>query len=103
MPILRIHTGTRGETNIEVFFDLVYAMFKVAVWHVRPWSRIAAIAFLVVFIPFATFLPDLLVGAVAAAIVLAVGISDPFLSKRRERAPHPQPTQRRSAARSKHR
>jgi low temperature requirement protein LtrA len=25
VPILRIHTGTRGETNIEVFFDLVYA------------------------------------------------------------------------------
>jgi predicted PurR-regulated permease PerM len=77
-------------------------MFKVAIWHVRPWSRIAAIAFLVVFIPFAMFLPDLLVGAIAA-VVLAVGISDPFLSKRRERAPHPQPTQRRSTARSKHR
>ena len=25
MPILRKHTGNRGETNIEVFFDLVYA------------------------------------------------------------------------------
>jgi low temperature requirement protein LtrA len=25
VPILRKHTGTRGETNIEVFFDLVYA------------------------------------------------------------------------------
>lgn len=24
-PILRKHTGARGETNIEVFFDLVYA------------------------------------------------------------------------------
>lgn len=25
MPILRKHTGIRGETNIEVFFDLVCA------------------------------------------------------------------------------
>jgi low temperature requirement protein LtrA len=25
VPILRKHTGVRGETHIEVFFDLVYA------------------------------------------------------------------------------
>jgi len=25
MPILRTHTGAKGETHIEVFFDLVYA------------------------------------------------------------------------------
>ena len=80
-----------------------HAMFKVAIWHVRPWSRIAAIAFLVVFIPFATLLPDLLVGATAAAIVLAVGISDPFLSRRRERAPRTHHAQRPSTARSKNR
>jgi low temperature requirement protein LtrA len=80
-----------------------HAMFKVAIWNVRPWSRLVAIAVLVVFIPFATFLPDLLVGVIAAAVVLAVGISDPFLSKRRERLARVEKNHRRSPQRSKSR
>jgi low temperature requirement protein LtrA len=66
-----------------------HAMFKVTVWDVMPWSRLVAIAVLLAFIPIATALPDLLVGAVAAAIVLAVAVTDPFLSKRHERTAHP--------------
>jgi low temperature requirement protein LtrA len=80
-----------------------HAMFKVTVWQVRPWSRLAAIAVLLLFIPVATELHDLIVGAVAAAVILAVAISDPFLSARHERSPHPHHEQRRPAARSKNR
>ncbi|MDQ6879547.1 MAG: low temperature requirement protein A [Candidatus Dormibacteraeota bacterium] len=79
-----------------------HAMFKVAVWHVRPWSRIVAIAFLVVFSLVAPFLPNLIDGAIAAAAVLGVGISDPFLSKRHERTPRRNAAQR-PVARSKSR
>jgi low temperature requirement protein LtrA len=78
-----------------------HAMFKVTVWRVRPWSRIAAIAFLIAFSFVAPFLADLLVAAVAAAVVLAVGISDPFLSPRHERTPRARPAQRQSAAAGK--
>jgi low temperature requirement protein LtrA len=78
-----------------------HAMFKVAVWHVRPWSRLAAIAFLVAFSFVAVALPALLVGAVAAAVVLAVGISDPYLSHQHERTPRRRPAQGRSTVPSK--
>jgi low temperature requirement protein LtrA len=78
-----------------------HAMFKVAVWHVRPWSRLAAIAFLAAFSFVAVALPALLVGAVAAAVVLAVGVSDPYLSRRHERTPRRRPAQHRSTVPSK--
>ncbi|MEP6752005.1 MAG: low temperature requirement protein A [Candidatus Dormiibacterota bacterium] len=63
-----------------------HAMFKIAVWNVTPWSRIVAIAVLIAFIPIATGLPDLIVGAVAAAVVLAVAVTDPLLSQGHERS-----------------
>ena len=65
-----------------------HALFKVTVWNVTPWSRMVAIAALLAFIPVATALPDLVVGAVAAGVVLAVAITDPFLSERHERSVH---------------
>jgi low temperature requirement protein LtrA len=80
-----------------------HALFKATVWQVRPWSRLVAIAFLVAFSFVAPLLPALAVGAVAAAAVLAVAVSDPFLSKRHERVPRSQAAQRRPAARSKNR
>lgn len=64
-----------------------HAMFKMTVWHVRPWSRLAAIVLLAMFSLVALFLPNLIVGAGAAAIVFAVAVSDPYLSKRHERVP----------------
>jgi low temperature requirement protein LtrA len=78
-----------------------HAMFKAAVWHVRPWSRLAAIAILMLFALVAPVLPALLVGAGAAAIVFAVAISDPYLSKRHERVPRT--ATRKATARSKSR
>ncbi|HEY2599152.1 MAG TPA: low temperature requirement protein A [Candidatus Dormibacteraeota bacterium] len=65
-----------------------HALFKVTVWNVMPWSRLVAIVVLLALIPVAAGLPDLAVGAVAAAIVLAVAISDPYLSQRHERSVH---------------
>jgi hypothetical protein len=59
---------------------------------------VGATAVLLAFIPVGAVLPDLVVGAVAAAIVLAVAISDPFLSKRPERTPHPARARRPAAA-----
>jgi len=80
-----------------------HAMFKATVWHVRPWSRLVAIAVLAVFSLIAPSLPDLLVGGIAAVIVLAVAVTDPFLSQRHERTPQPRAPQSRSSARSKSR
>lgn len=78
-----------------------HAMFKAAVWNVRPWSRIAAIGFLLVFALVAPFLPDLVVGAVAAGVVLAVAITDPFLSHTHERTPRRYRSGRGSTVRAK--
>jgi low temperature requirement protein LtrA len=77
-----------------------HAMFKVSIWHVRPWSRIAAIAVLVVFGFAAPLLPNLVVGACAAAVALAVAVSDPFLSKSHERVPRRRPAKSPTATRS---
>ncbi|HEY8813480.1 MAG TPA: low temperature requirement protein A, partial [Candidatus Dormibacteraeota bacterium] len=65
-----------------------HALFKLTVWNIVSWSRVVAVAVLLVFIPIAAALPDLVVGAVAATIVLAVAASDPFLSRRHERSVH---------------
>jgi low temperature requirement protein LtrA len=75
-----------------------HALFKVTVWNVTPWSRVVAIAVLLAFIPIAAGLPDLVVGAVAAGIVIAVAISDPFLSQRHERSVHAAKNSRSPAA-----
>ena len=79
-----------------------HALFKVTVWNVTPWSRVVAIAVLLAFIPIAAGLPDLVVGAVAAGVVIAVAISDPFLSQRHERSVHAA-RNRRSPASAKNR
>jgi low temperature requirement protein LtrA len=63
-----------------------HAMFKLNVWNVVSWSRVVSVALLLAFIPLAAALPDLVVGAVAAGVVIAVAISDPFLSQRHERS-----------------
>lgn len=63
-----------------------HALFKLTVWNLLSWSRVVAIALLLAFIPVAAALPDLVVGAVAAGVVIAVAISDPFLSQRHERS-----------------
>ena len=63
-----------------------HAMFKLNVWNLVSWSRVVAVAVLLAFIPLAAALPDLVVGAVAAGVVIAVAISDPFLSQRHERS-----------------
>ncbi len=75
-----------------------HALFKVTVWNVTPWSRVVAIAVLLAFIPIAAGLPDLVVGAVAAGVVIAVAISDPFLSQRHERSVHAAKNSRSPAA-----
>jgi low temperature requirement protein LtrA len=75
-----------------------HAMFKKTVWDVVSWSRVAAIALLLAFIPIAVGLPDLFVGAIAAAVVLGVAVSDPFLSQRHERSVHAARTHRSTAA-----
>jgi low temperature requirement protein LtrA len=75
-----------------------HAMFKVTVWNVMPWSRLVATAVLLAFIPLAAALPDLVVGAVAATVVIAVAISDPFLSQRHERSVHAAKNRRSPAA-----
>ena len=75
-----------------------HALFKVTVWNVTPWSRVVAIAVLLAFIPIAAGLPDLVVGAVAAGVVIAVAISDPFLSQRHERSVHAARNRRSPAA-----
>jgi low temperature requirement protein LtrA len=75
-----------------------HAMFKMTVWDVMPWSRLAAIAVLLAFIPIASALPDLVVGSIAAAVVLAVAVTDPFLSKRDERTTRPARAARPAAA-----
>jgi low temperature requirement protein LtrA len=71
-----------------------HAMFKLNVWNVVSWSRVVAVAALLAFIPLAAVLPDLVVGAVAAGVVIAVAISDPFLSQRHERSLHTAKTRR---------
>ena len=63
----------------------------------------ATMVFLVVFSLVAPFLPNLLVGVIAAVAVLAVRISDPYLSKRHERTPRAHAPQRQSPSRSKSR
>jgi low temperature requirement protein LtrA len=63
-----------------------HAMFKLTVWNVVSWSRVVAVAVLLAFVPIAAGLPDLVVGAAAAAVVLAVALTDPFLSRRHERS-----------------
>jgi low temperature requirement protein LtrA len=63
-----------------------HLLFKLTVWNLVSWSRIVAIALLLVFLPIGVGLPDLVVGAVAAAAVLGVAISDPFMSQRHERS-----------------
>lgn len=75
-----------------------HGLFKVTVWNVTPWSRVVAIAVLLAFIPIAAGLPDLVVGAVAAGLVIAVAISDPFLSQRHERSVHAARNRRSPAA-----
>jgi low temperature requirement protein LtrA len=75
-----------------------HALFKVTVWNVTPWARVVAIAVLLAFIPIAAGLPDLVVGAVAAGVVIAVAISDPFLSQRHERSVHAARNRRSPAA-----
>lgn len=72
----------------SAFFLAGHAMFKVTVWNIVSWSRVVAVATLLAFIPIAAALPNLVVGAVAAAVVLAVAFSDPFLSRRHERSVH---------------
>jgi low temperature requirement protein LtrA len=63
-----------------------HQLFKLTVWNLVSWSRIVTIAVLLVFIPIGVGRPDLVVGAVAAAAVLGVAISDPFMSQRHERS-----------------
>lgn len=75
-----------------------HAMFKLTVWNIVSWSRVVAVAVLLAFIPIAAALPDLVVGAAAAAVVLAVAFTDPFLSHRHERSVHAARNRRSPAA-----
>jgi low temperature requirement protein LtrA len=75
-----------------------HAMFKLTVWNVVSWSRVVAVAVLLAFVPVAAELPDLVVGAAAAAIVIAVAFTDPFLSRRHERSVHAARNRRSTAA-----
>jgi low temperature requirement protein LtrA len=53
-----------------------HAAFKIAVWRVVPWSRLAAVAVLGLLGFAAPHLPALGLGACAAAVVIAVAVLD---------------------------
>ena len=53
-----------------------HAAFKIAVWRVVPWSRLAAIAVLGLLGTAAPALPALALGLCAAVVVLAVAALD---------------------------
>lgn len=60
-----------------------HAMFKWALWHVRSWTRVAAIAVLAGLAMVGPLLPGLAVGACAAAIVILVAATDQYVYHRR--------------------
>jgi low temperature requirement protein LtrA len=53
-----------------------HAAFKVVVWRVVPWTRIAAIVVLAVLALAARDLPEAALGACAAAVTVAVAVAD---------------------------
>ena len=56
-----------------------HAAFKIAVWRVVPWSRLAAVAVLVLLGLAAPHLSALALGACAAAVVIAVAALDYYM------------------------
>ncbi len=53
-----------------------HAAFKIAVWRVVPWSRLAAVAVLGLLGLAAPHVPALGLGACAAAVVITVAVLD---------------------------
>jgi low temperature requirement protein LtrA len=55
-----------------------HAAFKIAVWRVVPWSRLAAVAVLGLLGFAAPHVPALVLGACAAAVVITVAVLDHY-------------------------
>jgi low temperature requirement protein LtrA len=66
-----------------------HAAFKIAVWRVVPWSRLAAVAVLGLLGLAAPLVPALGLGACAAAVVIAVAALDYYYPASRRSPPAP--------------
>jgi low temperature requirement protein LtrA len=64
-----------------------HAAFKWEVWRVVPWGRLAGIAVLALLAPLARLMPELGLAACAAAVVIAVAVSDHLPRRARGRSP----------------
>ena len=60
-----------------------HALFKLAVWHHRPWSRVVAVAVLALLAVVGPMTPALFVGLCAAGIVTLVAVADGVQYKQR--------------------
>jgi low temperature requirement protein LtrA len=58
-----------------------HAAFKIAVWRVVPWSRLAAVAVLGLLGLAAPHVPALGLGTCAAAVVITVAVLDHYLGQ----------------------
>jgi low temperature requirement protein LtrA len=69
-----------------ILFLAGHALFKVALWHTRPWTRLGTIAVLGGLAIVGPFLSALVVGLCAAVVVALVAVADHIQYARRMRA-----------------